>query len=271
MKCPHCINYYEKGNSKKKTTSGKDWIHSLNRIKSRPDLPISLQGGEPTLHKDFYEIVNGIKRDLHIDLLTNMQFDPYEFMKHIPSARIKREAPYASIRASYHPGITRTDEFFEKVLLMQKNGYSIGVWGLLHPAHEKEVLEAQKKGLEMGIDFRTKEFLGRWNGKLYGTYKYPDAVALKDSSSCLCRTTELLLGPGLDIFRCHHDLYEGLEPIGNLLDTNFKIDYSFRECNSFGFCNPCDIKVKTNRFQVFGHTSVEIQHGDKTSFFQEKL
>ena len=40
---------------------------------------------------------------------------------------------------------------------------------------------------------------------------------------------------------------------------SIQIDGKFRPCEVYGHCNPCDIKVKTNRFQVFGHTSVEIR------------
>jgi len=32
-----------------------------------------------------------------------------------------------------------------------------------------------------------------------------------------------------------------------------------RPCDALGLCNPCDINVKTNRFQQFGHTSVDIR------------
>jgi len=65
-----------------------------------------------------------------------------------------------------------------------------------------------------------------------------------------CRTTELLIDPGGDVFRCHRDLYSGETPIGNILDPEFYIDEGFRECDSYGFCNPCDVKLKTNRFQI---------------------
>ena len=64
------------------------------------------------------------------------------------------------------------------------------------------------------------------------------------------------------MYRCHADLYKGRNPIGHILDEYFTEDSieEFRECSFFGDCNPCDVKVKTNRFQVFGHTSVEIRN-----------
>src|SRR3972149_840475 len=191
LKCSYCINYFEQGNFSKKHISGKEWVKGLNRIVSRDDLPISLQGGEPSLHKDFIYILNNIKPELNIDILTNLQFDEDEFMHSVNPNRIKRKSPYASIRVSYHPETMQLDPLVRKVLKLQNNGFIVGSAG--------------------------------------------------------------------DIYRCHSDLYEGRKPIGNILDENFEIEDKFRSCDVFGHCNPCDVKVKTNRFQQFGHTSVEIK------------
>ncbi len=265
-KCSYCINYFEVAKFSRKIISGKEWIKALNRINSRPDLPLTLQGGEPTIHKDFYEIVNNIKQESNIDLLTNLQFDIYDFMKNVKPDRMKREAPYASIRVSYHPEQTNEEELIEKVLIMQERGYSIGIWGVLHPNYENKVLAVQKVAQKKGIDFRTKEFLGFHEGKLYGKYKYPGAAAMKDKKNCICKTTELLLDSEGLAHRCHHDLYEGYKPIGDIKDDKFQIEDKFRPCSVYGFCNPCDIKLKTNRFQHSGHTSVEIVF-EKKEFF----
>ena len=110
-----------------------------------------------------------------------------------------------------------------------------------------------------GIDFRFKEFLGTHEGVLYGQYKYPGAVDGGALQSVDCRTSELIIGPSGGVYRCHSDLYEARAPIGHITDAAFTIDEAFRACEVFGRCNPCDVKVKTNRFQKFGHTSVEIK------------
>ena len=260
LRCDYCINFHAGGNKIQiSPLSGEEWIRGLNRLVSRDDLPLTLQGGEPSLHQDFIKIINNIRADLNIDILTNLCFDVEEFIRKVDPSRLKRVAPYANIRVSYHPYYMDLNKLIEKVLLMQRNKFSIGIFGILHPIIEREVLEAQKKCQDLGIDFRTKEFLGEHKGKLYGTYLYPEAVAHNRQKSCLCRTSELIIGPDGNIYKCHHDLYKNFSPIGNLLASNFVIEDVFRECNTFGDCNPCDIKVKTNRFQIFGHTSVEIK------------
>ncbi|MDP3004274.1 MAG: radical SAM protein [Candidatus Azambacteria bacterium] len=259
MKCSFCLNNFGSlpRHLRKKHLTGEEWIRGLNRIVSRPDLPLTLQGGEPTLHKDFAEIINGTRKDLNIDVLTNLR-DEKIFLENIAPDRLKRKSPYASIRVSFYPGQMDIMELKRKVLTMLKKNFSIGIWGVMYPPQKGEIKSAQKLCQREGIDFRTKEFLGEYKGKMYGQYKHREAVAKKIKRDVYCRTTELLIGPDGSIYRCTADVYESRQPIGHILDPGFQIDDKFRPCSWFGHCNPCDIKVKTNRFQKFGHSSVEV-------------
>ncbi len=259
LHCSYCINRFGELAPARRMLSGKEWLQGLNRIVPRSDLPVSLQGGEPSLHPEFFAIVNGVRPDLPIDILTNLEVDIERFMKEIPPGRVKREAPYASIRVSYHPQTMRIEALAARVLTLQDAGYSIGIWGVSHPLWQGEIVRAQDYCMALGIDFRTKEFLGEHDGVLHGRLTYPDACNRRGRKQVQCRTTELLIGPGGDIYRCHADLYEGREAVGHILDPGFSIDAGFRPCRNYGYCNPCDVKMKTNRFQVFGHTSVEIR------------
>jgi organic radical activating enzyme len=265
LKCPYCINAHGNNDNVRKVEkhlSGDEWIKAANRLILRDDLPLTLQGGEPSLHKDFYKIVNEVKSEIKMDLLTNMMFDVDEFIKNVPVWRFTREAPYAAIRVSYHPGQNDIDDLIKKTFKMQEAGFRVGLYSVLHPDPEikNHILEVQERCLKTGLDFRTKEFLGYYKGKLYGTYKYNESVDGERLKRCQCKTTELIVDPGGFIYRCHADLYNHRNPIGHILDQSFSIDEldQFRECHFYGQCNPCDVKVKTNRFQIYGHTSVEI-------------
>lgn len=259
MGCSYCINRYDALNRREHQLDAGEWLRGLNRLETRADLPITLQGGEPTLHPDFYAIVNGLRPDLPLDLLTNLQFDVDEFMARISPDRFKREAPYASIRVSFHPERMEIGALEEKVLKLLENNYSVGIWGVDHPAFSDRVRAAQEECLAAGIDFRIKEFLGEYDGRFYGTYSYPGSLSKKDNGPVQCRTTELLIGPGGNLYRCHSDLYDSRQPYGSLLDPDLVVEDIFRPCAFYGFCNPCDVKTKTNRFQEIGHTSVEIR------------
>lgn len=256
--CSYCINRFAGLAPAGRVLSGEEWLRGLNRIVSRPDLPVTLQGGEPTLHPDFYAIVNGIKPDLSVDILTNLEVDLERFMAEIAPERVKRSAPYACIRVSYHPEVMNIERLASKVLTLLAAGYSVGIWSVLHPLWEREVYGAREYCTGLGIDFRTKDFLGEYGGVMHGTLSYADACDRNTHRQVECRTTELIVGPGGDVYRCHGDLYEGRDAVGHILDPGFTFQPDFRLCSYYGHCNPCDVKLKTNRFQAFGHTSVEI-------------
>lgn len=259
LNCSYCINNFEQNLKRRKIIAGKEWVRNLNRIESRTDLPITLQGGEPSIHPDFIYVINNIKPELTIDILTNLQFDVDEFIKKVNPQRLKRDAPYASIRVSYHPETMDLDDTINRTLKMLKAGFSIGIWGVMHPIYDEHIKEAQKKAVDLGIDFRTKEYLGEHHGRIYGTYKYPGACEMKFRKKVLCKTTELLVDSEGSVFRCHHDVYKGVNSIGSLFNPDFEIQDVYRDCDYFGHCNPCDIKIKTDRHQVYGWTSVDIK------------
>lgn len=266
LKCPYCINIHNGGSrvsqAHRNGLTAEEWIKAANRLVLRDDLPLTLQGGEPTLHKGFYKFVNEVKPDIKMDLLTNLMFDVDQFIKEAPVWRFNRIAPYAPIRVSYHPGQNDIDDLIKKTLKLKDAGFNVGLFGILQPdgSLRDHILKVKERCLDIGIDFRTKEFLGEYNGKLYGTFKYNGSVNASELKTCECRTTELIVDPSGYVYKCHADLYKGRNSYAHILDENLNEDMidEFRSCSFYGDCNPCDVKVKTNRFQEYGHTSVEI-------------
>jgi hypothetical protein len=246
LKCSYCINKFSDFQLQEEM-SADDWIKGLSRITTRKDLPITLCGGEPTIHREFYKLVDGLQNK-HMDLLTNGKFDLLNFMVNIDPDVFKRNAPYASIRLSYHAGMNEK----RLVLLasfLQTSGYSVGIWGLDNNDNSsmKEICKL------VGIDFRVKEYLD----KNHGTYKYPEGLDGK-RKLVSCKGSELLISPSGHIFKCHADLYANRFPLGHILDESIP-NFEFRDCVNFGCCNPCDLKLKTNRLQEFGYCAVEIK------------
>lgn len=265
LACHYCINLNEEGSSRKsvhrKPMNGKEWAEAINRLQiERDDMPITLQGGEPTLHKDFFEIINGVRPDIKLDLLTNFMFDVDAFIQNIPPERFTRDAKYAAIRVSYHPGQNDIDDLILKAKKMADAGFYVGIYSVMVPSNQIHIMGIQERCHNEGIDFRVKEYLGFDGQNWHGTYRYPEAISQKVEKYCDCKTSELIVGPTGDVYRCHSDLYESRAPIGYILDPEFKIEEVHRPCYVFGHCNPCDIKIKTNRHQEFGHTSVDIQN-----------
>ncbi len=258
LSCSYCINHLSGGLIKKGLLTAQDWAFGLNRLDGLQDVPLTLQGGEPTIYPYFYKLVKEIRADFKLDLLTNLQFDPIEFSKHISPDRFKRNSPYASIRVTYHPETMEWDLLIKKAKWMTENGYSICLYGILHPRDEEKIYQASVSAKLNGVEFRTKEFLGEYSGKIFGEYKYNDSVFSDLTKTCQCKTTELLFGPEGNLYRCHHDLYNKYNPIGNILDAKLDLSFVYRDCDKFGRCNPCDVKIKNNRLEKWGHTSVSI-------------
>ena len=248
--CHYCINKYGSLNNYHGMPAA-DWIRGLNRIETVEDRPITLTGGEPTLYKGLYDVLDGIDPMITVDLLTNGAFDVEEFMRKIPPGRMKRDAKYASIRISYHPGYTDKNKLEHVASTLHKNGYSVGIWAIDTGVSLDDLFDDFDW---LGVDIRKKEYL---DGD-HGTYKYPAAVEGK-RKSCMCKPSELLIAPDGRLFRCHADLYRGINSYGHILDEEVVLPTDFLPCDEFGFCNPCDIKAKFNRFQQTGHCSVTIK------------
>jgi MoaA/NifB/PqqE/SkfB family radical SAM enzyme len=251
--CSYCIN--KSGFlAKTPTISYQSWIRGLSRLQTRADLPITLQGGEPTVFKGFYDLVKGLPRTLKLDLLTNGQFDIDKFIRHIELKKFIREAKYAPIRFSFHAETMEPSDTVRRMLKLRRAGFKVGVWAVDVPLYKKENEAMRKLCEEFELDFRWKEFLA----PTYGTYKIPTSVFQTKTRSCHCKTTEILISPSGYIHRCHADLYADRNPIGHMLDRKLPDLDIWRACDFLGKCNPCDQKIKTNRLQEYGHTSVEI-------------
>ena len=256
LTCSYCINHLSGQARKAAPMKGRDWIAGLNRLALTSDLPVTLQGGEPSLHPHFIDIILGLDARIGIDILTNLQFDTDRFIERVPADRLNRDAPYAPIRVSYHPETMSLEPTLDKVEALMTAGFQVGLYSVDNDRFQPEIQRARQIAGDRGIDFRMKDMLGPDGTR--ARYKYPDATGGATARQCRCRTTELLISPSGRVHRCHHDLYNGILPLGSILDDDLEIENVFRDCSFYGSCNPCDVKIKNNRHQIFGHTSVEI-------------
>ena len=248
----------------------EQWVTAFSRIPNREDLPLTLQGGEPTIYyggKGLNEIIEGIPH--YVDILTNMA--NMKVFKHIGSnignlLKLQRKAPYPSIRVSWHQEeMERTwrDGFKELVRRCEelkdygfnvssiKSESDVGIYMVAHPSNELPDENIWKDK----IAFETKEFLGIHDGKLYGHYTYKHSTDLISRNihhktlECECRTSELLLDPMGYIWGCHHDLYtfwadnDGID----------KLHYEFLKKCEFHFKQKQQFLAWKNKIKPVGH------------------
>ena len=237
LNCSYCINDPDqvgaRGAMGATEMPAELWVAGLSRLAPSlgPDLPITLQGGEPTMYghgRGLRDILGGV--DAKFDLLTNLALPPPSMQRCIGghAERLRRSAPYPSIRVSYHPGeMDRVwqrglETLVERCEALRASGFvvdpdkrvsDVGIYLVAHPDNLPKLEEASRI-TEGRIPFESKEFLGLAGGILHGSYKYPYSTDLVAGGhwprglSCRCRTTELLIDPLGFVWPCHHHLYE---------------------------------------------------------------
>ncbi len=256
--CDYCITKDTGLVRGKQEMSANEWCEGLNRLKLRKDLPVTLQGGEPTQHPEFYDIIDGLNHP--IDILTNLQFDVDEFIGRVDPNKLHlgRKSYYKTIRVSYHSHSMKANDTLEKVVRLQDAGFKIGLFALNLPELTEANMEMSELARENKVYFFIKDFLGKRDGRLFGFYTYPEALDGK-KKNVYCRSRDLLTAPDGKIYRCHRDLFHAENSIAHILDEDLKVEYKFRPCSNSGTCNPCDVKNKTNRFLQQGFCTVEIK------------
>ncbi|MEI6808266.1 MAG: radical SAM protein [bacterium] len=260
FRCSYCINRFNGSNLRFSELSGREWIEWFDRLNTR-DVPITLQGGEPGSHRDFIEIVAKTIQNHPVDILTNLEFDLARFVTVVNPVKMNRPSPYAPIRVSYHPEQFSLVDILGKVRFLRDEGFRVGLYGVMHPENLAAMEHAAAVCADLGIDFRTKPFLGWHNNVLHGEYAYPGVGSPGGKTHwCECAPTELLAAPDGSIHRCHSFLYAGRKPLGHVTDRMLKLSDEYLACNRFGNCNPCDMKIKNNRFQQFGHVAARIRN-----------
>jgi Radical SAM superfamily len=267
LRCPYCITEHNDtkfitGTDSAKRLEPAQWASGLNRLKLPAGVPVTLQGGEPFAYPGIWELLDRLEHP--IDILTalpkNVTVAQFQKLKPATLSRLNRGAPYPNVRVSYHPGQNKIEELVPRVKELL-SVIPIGLYMVAHPEREAEAENARILCEKAGVLFKTKEFLGFHNGKLYGTYLYPEAVAGKVvRDRVMCKNSVLILGPDGLAYRCHSDLYHKRTELafGRILDENFTVEDKFRSCSFFGLCSECDVKVKNNHLQQFGYTSVQI-------------
>lgn len=268
LRCSYCITEHNDtrfitGSDAASRLTPQEWANALNRLDLPAGVPLSLQGGEPFVYPGIWELLELLDHDF--DILTalprNAKLENFEKMSPKALKHLNRGAVYPSVRVSYHPGQNKIEDLVERVKALMPL-VSIGIYSVAHPNSMSEIARARDLCEKAGVLFKTKEFLGFHEGKLYGQYKYPDASIGKASGQkVLCKNSVLILAPNGTAYRCHSDLYHKRNAfaVGNITDPKFQIKDEFTLCSNYGLCSECDIKVKTNHEQKFGYTSVSIE------------
>jgi hypothetical protein len=238
LNCAYCINDPQQSAGRKALfplqapeMSPDYWIKALERLPARADLPITLQGGEPSLYwrgKGLGDLLAGLGNSF--DLLTNMTLPADVFAAGLKDQqeKLRRAAPYPSIRVSYHADEMEKlwrgrgfERLVENCLALGEHGFTVtpdkatsdvGIYVVDHP--DNHISDEMRDAVAGRLPLEMKPFLGVHEETLHGDYLYPystDLIARGFAEKTLnveCRTTELLIDPLGFIWGCHFHLYE---------------------------------------------------------------
>lgn len=232
FKCSYCLNW--RINKEEKDVDY--WLKAIDRIET--ELPITLSGGEPSIHKAFFPLLTNL--DKKFDLLTNLSFDVDYFIENVSVDRFQNGKGYAPIRVSFHPGFSEKINVIERTRKLMDAGFRVGMY-VVETEDNKPIIEGLKK--VDWLDLQVKPYLDH-------------EVKVNKKRTRRCAISELIVGSDGKIYKCHRDLYKSEYDLGDLLTVN-AINYAYRWCDDANECHPCDIKTKRDRYGNPGYTSVK--------------
>jgi len=244
-----------------------NWWNKLDRPKGQR---LSLIGGEPFLHPDILEIVNGLV-NYNITITTNCASEIHKK----PGFFKKLKPHYTSnlrVNTSFHPHLIYPEDYVRVVKNYQKAGHNLDQIAMVNYPGSLEKYAEQIKIVEKGLGrLRIVPYLGFFN-KEEGPNATPDTATIEpnesyfdqDAASRICglhdmaayrdmcgqsiprmATCEhpfksLIIGPQGNHYHCHYKLYYDIDPVCNIKDWKPVTDAQ-KVCKYYGFCNWCDV------------------------------
>jgi len=240
----------------KNKLSAAEWLGFLNRIQKFAQHPISIIGGEPTLHKDFLEIVNGLE-NFFVTVTTNLSSKLFDDVnKFVSSIKYKHNF---RLNTSFHPTLIDVDTFCSRIKQLRSSGIYVDQIAMVdYPLGNFKFYydEFVKRGLVL----TPQTFLGKIDGTLFPSKDvsgvtnnivehgitdedlYKKGFSGNDRKAVLCNSKRFLISPNGNVYHCHYHLYSNRSPFMNIKNSTSSVvrepDYIL--CEDFGYCNPCD-------------------------------
>jgi len=233
--CKYCITRFAPDYDFSYTElPGKDWISFINAQDNVKD--VIFNGGEPTLHSDFPNIINSLRPFRLIAIGTN--YSSYS----INSLLQITPRDDLIIDGTFHPHFISHADISHNLLRLKEAGFVVRVHVLDYPGFTSPLPDILHSFQLHSIDSFVQHYEGFYQGTFYYDQSKLPYCSLKDKTFCNCtRSIYTPIAPNGDIYFCHYLMYsktfDGI--LGNIFDPP-KPFPPFLDCRHLGYCNPCD-------------------------------
>lgn len=222
VKCRYCVNEFWPEADKKfdyQLLNGKDWVKIINKTKRN----VVFTGGEPFLHPDFIEIINGIDRSIDVKIYTNFTCDVDDFTR-----KATREVNFFG---SYHPCSGPPEKFLSNINKLRDAGKFNGS---IHAILSETQVDFVTKTVSLFKEHGWELLLGEDQYTLF------ESASKKFRKKVKCKRNIILIAPDGTRYPCVSKMVRHLGGQENLLDEPLRKTWITCICDDYGYCAPCD-------------------------------
>jgi MoaA/NifB/PqqE/SkfB family radical SAM enzyme len=226
LQCAYCVNQcFERTESRISEYSpadGDKWISAINREKR----DVILTGGEPTLHPDFIEILNGIDQSLDVMVYTNFKWSE-SFLECFLSQAKRTPIFYGS----YHPSSGDPRNFIRIIKTLRRNRR---FRGSLHAIDSKQnddlrmeaLSRIESEGFEIKLDSDQSSLF--------------ECASRKFRKNVECLKQIILIAPDGYRYPCVSKMVRRRNTLENIFTAPPGPEKVSTLCSDYGYCAPCD-------------------------------
>lgn len=219
--------------------TGTQWVDALNAFPVRPEHPLILTGGEPSLHKDFAFIASRLE-GYALDMTSNLTFDIDAVAREMRA----HGKQFATSFHTYHPKFLAPEKWLDQAERLRDSGLvakptfsMVNLQRFPHfrdDEHDRNLAKLVQLADRRGLVYQFNEFRGTHMG-------LPFERAEKHRIECTSAWVNI--DPEGNIHNCQYHLTERKNAFGNItaIDRCKPLPRmgEFFACNDFGFCDPC--------------------------------
>ncbi|MBK8101341.1 MAG: radical SAM protein [Planctomycetes bacterium] len=219
--------------------TGRQWVDALNAFPVRPEHPLILTGGEPSLHQDFAFIASRLE-GYTLDMTSNLTFDIDALAREM-RAHGKR---FVTSFHTYHPKFARPEQWLEQAERLRDSGIvdqptfsMVNLQRFPHfrdDEHDANLRRLTELADRRGLLYQFNEFRGTHMGLPYER---------SQKHAIDCTSAWVNIDPEGNVFNCQYHLTERKHAFGNITAIAAcrplpKMG-EFFACQDFGYCDPC--------------------------------